>query len=409
MKVIGSWNFLIRLAIICCQLFPVTESSSVVVTLENYGDIIKSNDLVLLTFYVDWCRFSKLLEPIFEEAAAKVREKFPEDGRVILGRVNCDTEMELANMFNIIKYPTLKVTRGGVIHREEYRGQRSVEAFVEFVERELSDPIKEFHNISELHDEVADGLVIGYFMSKDDEEYLSYRRTARVLRDHCRFMVGFGEVSKDLHPHGKNLLIFRADSSSINHKEYYSEYSGNMTSIQELLYWTTVKCMPLVREITFENAEEVTEEGLPLLLAFYDKNNMDPVREFKTVIQSEFADENRINFLTADGARFAHPLFHMGKTKADLPLIAIDSFQHMYVFPKFADIHKPGVLKKFIEDLYSGQLHLDYHMDVDFDEEKNNTTEEVDVSPPVVHESKFKDLMPSKHRYTLINRKRDEL
>lgn len=40
-----------------------------------------------------------------------------------------------------------------------------------------------------------------------------------------------------------------------------------------------------------------------------------------------------MNFLTADGNQFAHPLHHLGKTKKDLPLIAIDSFRHMYLFP----------------------------------------------------------------------------
>ena len=89
-----------------------------------------------------------------------------------------------------------------------------------------------------------------------------------------------------------------------------------------------------------------------------------------------------INFVTADGVMFAHPLHHLGKTKKvknqtiaehcytsqepwessshvchavchkqqemndkcvlippqDLPLIAIDSFRHMYLFPYFEDI-----------------------------------------------------------------------
>lgn len=225
-------------------------------------------------------------------------------------------------------------------------------------------------------------------------------------------MVGFGEVSRNLHPPGKNLLIFRGDSSTSNHKEYYSEYSGNMTSFQELVHWIDEKCVPLVREITFENAEELTEEELPFVLIFYNKNDLGPVREFKTVVQSQFADETRVNFLSADGALFVHPIFHMGKSLADLPLIAIDSFQHMYLFPKFEDIHQPGILKKFIQDLFSGVLHFRYHL-VDSDEEKEEEEEEYapqntsEVIP--LHESKFKDLMPSKHRYTLLNRSRDEL
>ena len=45
-----------------------------------------------------------------------------------------------------------------------------------------------------------------------------------------------------------------------------------------------------------------------------------------------------ITAVTADGILFAHPLHHLGKSKNDLPLVAIDSFRHMYVFPNFEDI-----------------------------------------------------------------------
>ena len=37
-----------------------------------------------------------------------------------------------------------------------------------------------------------------------------------------------------------------------------------------------IPCSPLVREITFENGEALTEEGLPFLILFYDPNNLAP-------------------------------------------------------------------------------------------------------------------------------------
>lgn len=40
-----------------------------------------------------------------------------------------------------------------------------------------------------------------------------------------------------------------------------------------------------------------------------------------------------VNFLTADGLKFKHPLHHLGKSENDLPVLAIDSFRHMYLFP----------------------------------------------------------------------------
>ena len=49
--------------------------------------------------------------------------------------------------------------------------------------------------------------------------------------------------------------------------------------------------------------------------------------------------------MIADGVKFAHPLHHLGKSKEDLPLIAIDSFRHMYLFPKYEDMNVPGKLK----------------------------------------------------------------
>jgi endoplasmic reticulum resident protein 44 len=33
---------------------------------------------------------------------------------------------------------------------------------------------------------------------------------------------------------------------------------------------------PMVREITFQNGEALTEEGLPFLILFYDPNNLTP-------------------------------------------------------------------------------------------------------------------------------------
>ena len=45
-----------------------------------------------------------------------------------------------------------------------------------------------------------------------------------------------------------------------------------------------------------------------------------------------------MNAIYADGNMFFHPLYHLGKTMSDLPVIAIDSFRHMYLFPDFKKI-----------------------------------------------------------------------
>lgn len=113
-----------------------------------------------------------------------------------------------------------------------------------------------------------------------------------------------------------------------------------------------------------------------------------------------------VNFLVADGLKFAHPLHHLGKSSSDLPLIAIDSFRHMYLFPSFQEIFVPGKLKSFLQDLYSGKLHREFHYGPDSKIEDSLQAIGQGKIPTTPPESTFKKLAPSKNRYTLL---RDEL
>lgn len=88
--------------------------------------------------------------PVFDDAADKVAEEFPEAGKVVMGKVDCDKENSVATRFHITKYPTLKVIRNGQPAKREYRGQRSTDAFVTFIKKQMEDPVKEFHNLREL-------------------------------------------------------------------------------------------------------------------------------------------------------------------------------------------------------------------------------------------------------------------
>jgi endoplasmic reticulum resident protein 44 len=189
--------------------------------------------------------------------------------------------------------------------------------------------------------------------------------------------------------------------------------------------WAISKCTPLVREITFENAEELTEEGLPFLILFHAPEDNESIKRYTDIVQSDLMeDKQNINFLIADGVKFAHPLHHLGKSKEDLPLLAIDSFRHMYLFPKYEDMEIPGKLKQFLQDLYSGKLHREFHYGPDKDEEASSDAPETEAAPQQAENevntgdhvnqrerrrakdpppSQFQHLGPSRNRYTLLH------
>ncbi|XP_006558595.1 endoplasmic reticulum resident protein 44 [Apis laboriosa] len=382
-----------------------TNEGALSLTQQNIDMTLATNELVFINFYAQWCRFSNSLAPIFEEAANKIKNAFPEPGKVVMAKVDCERESSIASRFHITKYPTLKVIRNGQPTKREYRGQRSVEAFEEFIKKQLEDPIKEFYDLKELTNlDDKKRMIIGYFDRKDVPEYEMFRRVATNLKDDCQFHVGFGNASKAMHPPGEPIIVFRSDKALSNDED--ETYHGSLNNFDELNVWAQEKCVPFVREITFENAEELTEEDLPFLILFHAPDDVESVKMYKDVVSRTLLDEKQnVNFLTADGMKFAHPLHHLGKTPADLPLIAIDSFRHMYLFPNFNDIHVEGKLKAFLRDLYSGKLHREFHYGPDPSNEVREIVGQIKV-PTTPPESTFKKLAPSKNRYTLL---KDEL
>ncbi|CRK91102.1 CLUMA_CG004790, isoform A [Clunio marinus] len=405
---------LLKIFSIFLFFYNPVDSGALQLSNNNIEMTLASNELVIINFYADWCRFSNLLQPIFDEAADKVKETFPETGKVVFAKVNCDVETSIATKYHITKYPTLKVLRNGEVTKKEYRGQRSADAFVEYVKKQLEDPIKEFASLKDLENlDDKKRIIIGYFDRRDQDEYQLFRRVATNLKEDCQFHVGFGDVVLQMHPPGHPIVVFRPDVA-LSH-ENDETYQGSYTNMEEMNKWVLQKCVPLVREITFENAEEFTEEGLPFLILFYRPGDTDTIKDYKAVVENELLPEkSNINFLVADGDRFAHPLHHLGKSQSDLPLIAIDSFRHMYLFPNFKDMYTPGKLKEFLQDLYSGKLHREFHYGPD--ESKNKEEEAPHHHQQVEHhkkgtqppESTFKKLGPSKQRYTILS-PRDEL
>lgn len=174
-----------------------------------------------------------------------------------------------------------------------------------YVKKQLEDPVNEFSSVNELHKiDNKKRIVIGYFDRRDQEQYQTFRRAATSLKEDCQFYAGFGDNVAQMHPPGTPIVVFRPDVA-VSH-ENDETYNGTYTNLEEFTQWVQKKCIPLVREITFENAEEFTEEGLPFLILFFRPGDDQTVKDYKSIVENELLGEKpNINFLVADGDRFA--------------------------------------------------------------------------------------------------------
>lgn len=395
-------HLFVLLALLACS--HVADSGAVQFTSENFDKTIASTELVFVNFYADWCHFSNLLSPVWDQAADLAAEKL-DSSRVVVGKVDCDQQSTISSRFHISKYPTLKLLRNGHPAKREYRGQRSAQAFVDFLAEELRDPVKVINSTEDIQLEKKKGQVIGYFESRDSTNYQSFEKMATALKDECHVVAGFGEPFRQRRQGGQDTVVVRKAGVS----EEVSLPNMDIMNTQKLTDWAQRTCVPLVREITFSNAEELTEERLPFMILFHTQEDTDSPRRYAQLVEQQlFSEKDGINFLTADGLQFAHPLQHLGKSKDDLPLIAIDSFRHMYVYPDIKDMETPGKLKEFIDDLHSGKLHREFHYGPQKGSAAPAAAGTQPTTPPATSppESVFKKLGPSENRYSLL---KDEL
>jgi thioredoxin 1 len=89
-------------------------SSGLVINTGNFEDeVLKSAVPVLVDFWAEWCQPCKIIGPLLDQLAEEYAD------RIKIGKVNVDSENELAGRHNVVSIPTLVVyNKGQVVRRQ---------------------------------------------------------------------------------------------------------------------------------------------------------------------------------------------------------------------------------------------------------------------------------------------------
>ena len=82
----------------------------ITITKDNFeAEVLNSSVPVLLDFWATWCGPCRMIAPALEEIAAE------NAGKLKVGKVNVDEEMELAMRFGVSSIPLLVVMKDGKV------------------------------------------------------------------------------------------------------------------------------------------------------------------------------------------------------------------------------------------------------------------------------------------------------
>ncbi len=71
--------------------------------------VLKSEKPVLVDFWAVWCGPCGMMSPLVDEIAAEQEE------RLVVGKLNCDENMELAQSYGITGIPAFLLFKGGEV------------------------------------------------------------------------------------------------------------------------------------------------------------------------------------------------------------------------------------------------------------------------------------------------------
>jgi protein disulfide-isomerase A1 len=325
----------------------VTEEEGVLVlTDDNFDQVLKEHESILVEFYAPWCGHCKKLAPEYAKAAQTLRHDNPP---IYLAKVDATVHKTVSGRYGIEGFPTLKLFQNG--QPTDYNGGRTESELISWMRKKTGPSTKTLNTVEEVENFHNGAEVAVVYFGNDAGHLETFSRVARSMDD-----VLFG-TTDDEEPRthygvkpGHVVLFKKFDDKRNDHTQELTE--------EGLRAFINQHSSPLVMHFDEKCAQVIFGKSQPGLFLYRDRNS-EKSAEYDRVLTTVAADLKGKLQVVLTGitegleTRLAE---YIGVTSADLPSVRIHDTRHdLKKFTMEGEINEENV-RKFVDDWEHGRL-----------------------------------------------------
>ncbi|XP_020495383.2 protein disulfide-isomerase A2 [Labrus bergylta] len=294
------------------------EKDVMVLHINNFARALSETQFLLVEFYAPWCGHCKTLEPVYAEAAGKLKTEEP---AVRLAKVDVTEEKELADEFDIKGFPTLKLfVKGDRKQPFDYTGKRSLEGIIQWMKRrmgpgaavlESTDSAAQFidsHNIT----------VVGFFENLESEAAKTFKELALDVTDTEFALSASPEVFQKYEAKANTVVLFKKFDEG--RADFALSEDGTLDK-KNLIDFINEKSLLLIIPFSQEIADKIFSSNIRLHSLLFINSSVDSqtslIEESKAVAKKF---KGKMLFISIDVTEaLSHVLKYFGVSEKDAP------------------------------------------------------------------------------------------
>lgn len=239
---------------------PNPLGKSMALTAENFQRLVTTTrEPWFIKFYAPWCQHCQAMAPNWQGTARQMKEKLN------VGEVNCDVEKRLCKDVKVRGYPTIMFFQGG--EKIEYEGLRGLGDLISFANKAVGvrEGIKNVNAAEFEAMEQKEEVIFLYFWddATTSEDFEALNRLTLSLIGHAKLVKTNDPLLCERFRISTwpRLLVSRDGKPT-----YYNALSPReMRDFRRVLNWMKSVWLPIVPELTAQNAREIMDGRLVVL------------------------------------------------------------------------------------------------------------------------------------------------